>query len=223
MEDIELKNTWLAYDRKLAEAQVLNAQSWALNLRCFAEIQQKKASSKLRALTIHNIVAVIIGIFWTLILGALVWFNHFTNPFFSTSVLAIALFSVYAIYIYIRHTDIIAGIDYDNSIVVTQKKLAHLQTSTFRSIRIIWLQLPFYTSFWWNTTFVESDPSFWYIALPVFLVFLLIAIYLYRNLRPENMHKKWVRSLMLAGPELKNVSKSIAFLEEVEELKKSMI
>jgi hypothetical protein len=223
MEDIELKNTWLAYDRKLAEAQVLNAQSWALNLRCFAEIQQKKASSKLRALTIHNIIAVIIGIFWTLILGALVWFNHFTNPFFSTSVLAIALFSVYAIYIYIRHTDIIAGIDYDNSIVVTQEKLANLQTSTFRSIRIIWLQLPFYTSFWWNTTFVESDPSFWYTALPVFLVFLFIAIYLYRNLRPENMHKKWVRSLMLAGPELKNVSKSIAFLAEVEELKKSMI
>jgi glucan phosphoethanolaminetransferase (alkaline phosphatase superfamily) len=223
MEDNELKNIWLTYDKKLADAQLLNAQSWALNLRCFAEIQQKKASSKLRALTIHNIFAVLIGIVWILLLGALVWLNHFTNPYFSTSMLAILLFSLYAVFIYIRHIDIIAGIDYDNSIVETQQKLARLQASTFKSIRIIWLQLPFYTCFWWNTTFVESDPSFWYIALPVALVFLLAALFLYRNLRPENMHKKWVRSLMLAGPELKNVVKSIDFLKEVEEFKKGMM
>jgi glucan phosphoethanolaminetransferase (alkaline phosphatase superfamily) len=223
MEDAELKNIWLSYDKKLADAQLLNAQSWALNLRCFAEIQQKKASSKLRALTIHNIFAVVIGILWILILGALVVLNHFKNPYFSTSLLAILLFSVYAVFIYIRHIDIIAGIDYDKSIIETQQKLAKLQTSTFRSIRIIWLQLPFYTCFWWNTTFVESDPSFWYTALPIALAFLAVALYLYRNLRPENMHKKWVRSLMLAGPELKNVVKSIDFLKEIEEFKKGMI
>lgn len=223
MEDLELKNLWLSYDQKLANAQLLNAQSWALNLRCFAEIQQKKASSKLRALARHNIVAVVLGIIWVLCLGVLVWGNGFANVYFCISVAAIALFSLYAVIVYTRHTAIINSIDYDASVVATQEKLARLQTSTFSSIRILWLQMPFYTTFWWSKEFVATGASFWLISFPIALLFLFLAIYLYRNLRVENMHKKWVRSLMMAGPELRNVVKSMSFLEEIEAFKKEMI
>ena len=92
MEDIELQNIWQSYDRKIAEAQVLNAQSWVLNLRCFENIQQQKAASKLNALVRHNIVAVVLGIVWVLFLGILVWGNRFKNVYFSFSVSMILLF-----------------------------------------------------------------------------------------------------------------------------------
>lgn len=222
MEDLELKNLWFSYEKKLADAQLLNAQSWALNLRCFAEIQQKKAASKLRALAIHNVFAVLLGIVWVLFLGVLVWGNGFVNPYFCVSVAAIALFSLYAVIVYIRHTAIINSIDYNESVVAAQEKLARLQTSTFRSIRVLWLQMPFYTTFWWSPEFVSTGASFWLISFPITLLFVVLAVYLYRNLRVENMHKKWVRAIMMAGPELRNVVRSMAFLEEIESLRKDV-
>jgi hypothetical protein len=224
MEDLELKTIWQSYDNKIAEAQVLNAQSWALNLRCFETIQQQKAGSKLNALARHNTAAVVLGILWVLFLGILVWGNLFENICFSISISMIALFSLYAIIVYVKHIILIKQINYDESIVDTQKKLAYLQTSTFQSVRIIWLQLPFYTTWWWHGKWVfGTDLSFWLISFPITLLFALLAIYLYKNIRIENMHKKWVRSLMMAGPEYKNVMKSMAFINEIEEFKKDLI
>jgi len=224
MEDIELKNIWQSYDRKIAEAQVLNAQSWVLNMRCFETIQQQKASSKLNALARHNIAAIVLGIIWVLFLGILVWGNHFANFYFSFSVSMILLFSLYAVIIYLKHTILIKQINYEGNILDTQKKLASLQASTFQGTRIIWLQLPFHTTWWWHSSWAFSgDLRFWFISLPITLLFTLLAIYLYQNLRIENMHKKWVRLLMMAGPEYKNVASSLAFLNEIEEFKKELI
>lgn len=223
MEDKELQRLWLAYDKQIADARILNTQSWALNLRCFEELQQSKARRKLRALSRHNMFAVILGIVWILLLGLLVWGNHFQNPYFSGSVAIIALFNVYAVWAYLYHTVLIGKIDYDEDVVSTQKRLAVLQSSTFKSLRIIWLQLPFYSTFFWSTALVNSGAAFWLIAFPVTLTLTGLAIYLYRSLRVENMNKKWVRSLMMAGPELKNITRSMAFLKEVEEVKKGLI
>jgi len=50
-----------------------------------------------------------------------------------------------------------------------------------------------------------------------------MAIFLYKNIRIENMHKGWVRSLMMTGPEYKNVVRSMEFLNEIEEFKKELI
>ena len=223
MEDIELKNLWQSYDTKISNAALLNAQSWALNFRCFESIQQQKITSKLNALTRHNIAAVIIGIIWVLVLGILVWGNHFANPFFGISVSMILLFSLYAIVVYIKHIIMISQVDYDHTILDTQKKLTAIQASTFQSIRIIWIQMPFHTTWWWSISFVTSGIGFWLISFPITLLFTWLTLYIYRNLRAENMHKKWVRSLLMAGPELRNIIKSMAFLKEIEEFKKDLV
>jgi hypothetical protein len=221
MEDRDLKNIWQSYDKKIAEAIALNAQSWALNLSCFATIQQQKAASKTNALAKFKTRAIVLGIIWVLFLLFFVWGNQLQNLYFAVSLTALALFSAYAIIVYIKHIILIRQLEYDGNIIETQKKLAELQASTFKSTRILWLQMPFYTTWFWHSSWIHFDsPYFWLITFPITMFFTLLAVYLYKNIHAGNMHKKWVRSLMMAGPEYKNVMKSIKFLEEIEEFNK---
>lgn len=221
MQDTELKKIWESYDQKIAEARVLNMQSWALNFRCFETMQQQRAEKKLTSLARFNLWAVLLGICWAGFLSLLVWGNHFSNPFFSVSVGIIALFNLYAIVAYTLHTIQIRLIRYDAPVTETQQQLARLQKSTFRSTRILWLQLPFYSTWFWHSSWIlTNDASFWLIAFPITLVFVLLAVYLYRNIHPRNMNKKWVYALMMSGPEYRNLADSMGYLEEIEDFKK---
>lgn len=224
MNDSELQHIWSAYDRKINEATVLNAQSWALNLRCFEHMQYQKAQSKMRSLSRYNVIAIILGFIWAGFLGLLLIVDAFRHFYFSLSVGMIALFTVYAIAVYVKHNVMIASLDYEGPVVDTQQKLSSLQASTFQSIRIIWLQLPFYSTFFWSDGFIRTSGSkFWLIAFPITLLLFIMALIIYRSIRPENMHKKWVRSLLMAGPEYKNVMRSMVFLEEIESFKRELI
>lgn len=224
MEDIEIKNIWQSYDKKIEEARLLNLQSWALNLRCFETIQIQKAQSKLSSLSRFKIFAVALGIGWVLFLGVLVYGNHFENIYFGISVSIIMLFSIFAIAVYIKHIILIKQIDYSESITNTQKNLARLQLSTINSTRIVWMQLPFYTTWFWSSKWItDTGINFWLTAFPVTLLFFLLAIFLYKNITIENMNKKWVTALMMAGPEYKSVLKAKEFISEIEEFKKDLI
>ena len=223
MEDIELKNIWQSYDRKIDEARVLNLQSWALNLSCFETIQTQKAKSKLDSLATFKIWAVALGILWVLFLGVLVYGNRFENLYFSISVSFIMLFSIIAVVVYIKHIIIIKQINYAENITDTQKKLAQLQVSTIKYTGILWLQMPFHTTWFWHSKWILfSSVKFWLIPFPITLLFTVLAIYLYRNINLENMHKKWVRTLMMAGPEYKSVIKAIDFINEIDAFKKDL-
>jgi hypothetical protein len=223
MEDIELNNIWQSYDRKIEEARLLNLQSWALNLRCFENLQIRKAQSKLHSLYRFKTFAVVLGVVWVLFLGLLVSVNHFRNVFFSVSVTMITLFSIFAIAAYIKHIVLINQLNYSESITDMQKKLAGLQLSTINTTRIVWLQLPFYTTWFWSNQFIiDTGTRFWLIVLPVTLLFCVAAIFLFKNITTKNMHKKWVRALMMAGPEYKSVIKAREFIGQIEEFKKDL-
>jgi hypothetical protein len=221
MEDIELKEIWMEYDRKLEASRVLNLQSWALNLHCFETLQSQKVKSKLNGLAAFKTRAVVLGIVWVLFLGLLVYANQFRNMYFAVSLSAIMLVNIIIMAWYIYHIVLIRQINYTESIMDTQQKLSQLQLSTFRGLRIAWLQLPFHTTWFWHSKWIiYSSLKFWLIPFPITLCFVLLTIYLYRNLRIENMHKKWVRILMMAGPEYKSVVKAMEFMDELEEFKK---
>jgi len=222
MEDLELHKIWKAYDSKLEEIKVLNLQSWALNLHSLETIQTYKAKSKLDALATFNLWAVVLGIVWVLFLGVLVFGNRFQNPYFSVSVSMIMLFTIIAVGAYIRHIIIIKEIDYGQSITHVQKKLAQLETSTFQSTRVVWLQLPFYTTSFWHSQWIMNDPKFWLISFPITIGFTFLAIFLYRNITQENLHKKWVRTLMMSGPEYTSVLQAKNFIDEIEKFKRDI-
>jgi hypothetical protein len=213
MEDITLKNLWKAQEEKLD-------RSMKLNLFILESIQKQKAQSKLNGLARLKLVAVILGIVWSLILGVLIYGNQLQNIYFTVSAGMIMLITVLAVAQYIRHIVLIRELDYSQSITETQKKLSQLQASTFNS-RFILLQTPFYTTWFWSTAMIESNgTSFWLVAVPITLFFTVLTIWLYRNLTPGNMHKKWIKVLVKNDPEHISVMQAQHFLHEIEEFKK---
>ncbi len=218
MNDIELKNIWKTYDQKIEEAKILNLQSWAVNIKTFEYLQTHKAATILGSLSRYKKVAVILGLLWAFFLGILVYGNHFKNVYFTVSVLAIFIFTIIAIAAYVKQIILIGRINYGNSLTDTQEKLTRLKASTIKSIRVIWLQLPFYTTFFWNTEWMKSDIKFWLITFPVTLIFTFFAIWLYKNISLKNAEKKWLK-MLLGNKEWTSLINAKKYLDEIEEFK----
>jgi hypothetical protein len=212
MEDITLMNLWKAQEEKLG-------RTMRLNLFLLESMQKQKAQSKLKGLARIKTGAVILGIAYMLLLALLIYGNQFQNIYFSISLGAILLFNVLAVIIYIQHISLIRHIDYSQSITGAQEKLSRLQASTFNT-RFLFLQAPFYTTWFWSKEMVAAaGPKFWLISVPVGLLLTILAIWLYKNLKPENMHKKWVSTFIKSNPEHKSIMEAQQFLNEIEEFK----
>ncbi|MEI9957398.1 MAG: hypothetical protein WDM90_14145 [Ferruginibacter sp.] len=92
--------------------------------------------------------------------------NNFKNIYFEVSVGAIFLFSSYACVVYIQQIIFIKKLDYSDSIISTQKKLAQLQLSTINTTRIVLLQLPFHTTWFYTHQLVMHDLAFQLVHFP---------------------------------------------------------
>lgn len=212
MDDITLKTLWKTQDKKLDRAM-------KQNLFIIESMQKQKAQSKLKGLARLKLVAVILGVLWTLFLGVLVYGNQLHNIYFTVSAGMIMLITIGAIVAYIKHIVLIKEIDYGQNIITAQKKLAQLQASTFSS-RFILLQTPFYTTWFWSTEMIESSATkFCLIAVPITTIFTIVTFWLYKNLTPLKMHKKWVSWLVKNNPEYIPVIQAQKFLNEIEEFK----
>jgi hypothetical protein len=102
---------------------------------------------------------------------------------------------------------------------ISTQILLSLQASTIQLGRIAWLQLPFYSTWFWNNQWMQDSPaSFWGIAFPIACAFMTLSFWLYRNISEKNMEKKWFR-ILFNSPEWKSVRKSMQFLREIENFK----
>jgi hypothetical protein len=218
MEDTKLEEIWKAYSRSVADAKVLNMQSWAVNIKTFEYLQMHNAKSKLKSLGNFKKWAVLLGILWVLLLGTLVYGNDFRNMYFSISVMMIMIFTIIAIAVYIKHIVLINQINLSESIIEVQEKLAELQASTINIVRILWLQMPFYTTFFWSSQWITRDIKFWLISFPVTLLFIALTIWLYMNISYRNVDKRWFR-ILFGGIEWAPVIKAINYLKEIEDFK----
>jgi hypothetical protein len=208
MEEMELKRLWQACDQKLE-------RSLALNLHLVRAIQTQKAKSEIRSMRGIKVFTLLAGILWVLCLGFLVVNSlSFQRIFFVVSAGMIMVFNIIAIAVYIRHLLLMSQIDNSESVVHTQKQLAALQASTLRITGILFLQAPFYTTFWWMPGMVE-DVRFWLISVPVTGVFTYGAIWMYRNISYKNVGKRWFQRLF-SGKEWSAVEKAREFLKEID-------
>ena len=224
MDDMELQNIWKAYDQKLEEAKLLNMQSWALHIKTFEVLQSQKAKSKLNSLSRFKIWTILGGIAWIAFLFFLIFYSlSFQKIFFLVSASMIALFSLIAVIVYIQHVIWIRQIDNSDSIVEVQEKISKLQVSTLQIVRILFLQTPFYTTFFFTPKWAMSgDIWFWLISVPITILFTLLSIWLYRNINAKNAHKKWFR-ILFNSPEWTSVIKAMLFLKELEEYKNDKV
>lgn len=224
MQDLELNAIWKHYDEKLEQARLLNLQSWALNLQSFEMHQKLKANSALGKLANYKIALIIAGIVWVLFLGFLVYHSLvWSKIFFVISVSAIAIITFIAVWVYIRQVLLLKEITNTDSVVEAQEKVSRLQTGTIRIARILFLQSPFYCSWFLTVDMIQGNWwAFWFITVPIFSLFAFASVWLYFNIHIKNAHKKWFK-ILFSSREWTALQEAQDFYNEIEDFKKELV
>jgi len=212
MNELDLKNAWQSYDRKLDRLLEVNFQQ-------LKDIQSIKAESKINSFKRSHVIVMLLGVAWVWFLGFLVYHTN-GNPYFSLSIGLIILFNVFAVLLYLRHIIILSSINIAESITETQRRLVKVYTSYVQVGRVLLLQTPLYCTWWYTDELVQhGGPLFWTIQAVIVSVFTGLAIYLFRKLSLKNKSGNWVkRTDKFFGAE--KLQNAIAFLDEIEEFKK---
>jgi hypothetical protein len=208
----EFIQLWKTYDAKLEH-------SLQLNLRLLSEVQSQKTRSVLRTLMAGRAIGIVIGVLYEIILCMVCWYVR-SQPVMAVSIGVFIVVTGIAMGAYWWELVLIGRIGYAENIVDTQEKLAGIQSSIIRTLRITWIQLPFWATFFVSNELIrKGGPVFWAMEIPLVLAFTVIAIVLFRNLTPEMMERKrWVRKLA-QGTGWKSVTRAIGFMQEIKEFK----
>ena len=208
----EFQELWKSYDTRLE-------RSISISRRIFVELQQQKVGSELRPMVRARSLGIVIGFLWLALMG----FCGYVVRSQPVMVISFGVFfacTVVGIAGYIRDVSVIHRISYADSVVETQRKLAGLQSTMFRDLRLAWLQLPFWASFFVSNALIRAGGPLYYVELPIFLGLVVAAIFLYRNIRIENVQtKRWVAA-MVRGAGSKRLDRAIKLLKELEEFER---
>jgi hypothetical protein len=222
MEDLEIINLWKTQSAKLD-------QSLAINTRLLSAIQTQKAQNALQSLKQLKIGGVITGVLYIVFLAWILSIalrytianNSSAAYYFIGSITLISLINIKAVYDYIKHLIWMNQINYDGSIAEVQQKLNHLKLSIIQHSRIMFLQMPFYTTFYLSNSWFPQTSGWAYLLFQFLLTgaFCYASYWCYKTLDIKNVNSKWFKFL-IAGSGGKSVSKAMGFYNELEELKK---
>jgi hypothetical protein len=202
-------------------------QSLVINQQILRELITRKAEKAMRSLAIFTSRGILAAVIYLLLLGAVLFYavSHYTHAadYFIISIGFIFLINLKALYDYIKHLAWIRGIDYDGNVVEIQQRLAVLHASILQHTRIMFLQLPFWSTFYLSPEwFPKHTPAGWVIwQVLLTLIFVFVAIWLYRNLTKENAGKKWVKAL-LKGSGAGYIIRATEFYQEIESFRKEL-
>ncbi|MES2454619.1 MAG: hypothetical protein V4594_03725 [Bacteroidota bacterium] len=217
MEDLELMNLWKSYDQKLE-------QNLSYNRSNATEITKMKVSSLLSSMKPLKIFTILVGLVWVGY-GSIILINLFLFAFSSVSKFFLfsaglqVLLTGIALVIYLYQLVLIHQVDLDQPVLQTQRQFASLKSSTLLATRILFLQLPLWTTFYWSEQmFINTNIILLLVQGLITLSFTVAAIWLFVNIRYENRNKKWFRFLF-EGKEWTPVLKSMEMLSQIEEYK----
>lgn len=209
MEDQAILDIWKSYGKQLETHLNFDKHN--------AEALTKlKIQSFLSGMQPLKIFALFTGIIWVCFVDVLL-INVYpvANIYFLLSAGIQVLLTKLAIGIYLYQLMLIHQMDIDQPVLEIQEKISKLKSSTLWVAKILMLQLPLWTTFYWNKGMLENGNIWLYlIQILVTLIFLLVALWFFFNIRFENRHKKWFRYLF-SGKEWEPVMKSMALLEEI--------
>jgi hypothetical protein len=215
MENIEIINIWKSYDKKLDENLLLNRR----NAEDLTKIKVKSYLTSMRPMKIFTLF---IGLLWVG-LGSVVVAHLFIfaftamSKFFLISASIQLLLTAIALVLYIYQLILIHEVHIDEPILETQEKLARLRSSTLWVTRILFLQLPVWTTFYLTESlFSHGNIIFYIVQSIVTFSFTYIAFWLFVNINYKNKDKKWFR-LIFDGKEWNPVMKSIELLNQIND------
>lgn len=215
MDDINLKLLWQSAHKDLEK-------SLAINKKNTEDITRIKAQNFLSSMKPLKIFTLIVGICWVIVLGIVViylFINAYdsVSKFFLYSATIQVILSAIALFVYIYQIGLIYKIEFSEPVLVIQKKLNKLKVSTLNVTRILLLQLPVWTTFYWNETMFENgNVTLWVIQGIITLLSVFFSFWLFFNIKYENRNKRWFQ-LIFRGREWQPILQSIELLKQIEE------
>ena len=217
MNELELKKLWQTANEKLEKTLAINRIN-------SDEISQLKVYHFISSMKPIKFFTLLTGIIWVG-LGSIILSHTYlyafseSNKFFLFSASVQVGLTAIAILIYLYQLITIYQVDITDQILKTQKKLASLKITTLWVTRILFLQLPVWTTFWWTEAMFQDWNAFqWIIAGSITLAFVFAAIWLFFNIKFENRDKKWFK-LIFNGKEWIPLMESMKLLEQINEYK----
>lgn len=217
MNELELKKLWQTTNEKLEDSFVINRKNTE-------DITRIKVHNFLSSMKPIKIFTLLIGIIWvgfgTIILSHIYLYAFSeANKFFLISASVQVTLTAIALWIYLYQLITIYQVDITDPILKTQETLANLKVSTLLSARLLLLQLPVWTTFWWNDTMLTDWNLFqWVMTVTITILFTYVSIWLFFNIKYKNRNKKWFK-LIFKGKEWTPLMKSMELLEQVEDYK----
>ena len=214
MNELELKKLWQETNDKLEE-------SFAINKQYTEDIGRVKIHSILGSMKPIKIFTLLVGILWAgigVIILSSIYLNSFSdaNKFFLFSASIQVGLTAMALFIYLYQLITIYQVDITEPIIKTQKNLVGLKMSTLWVTRILLLQLPVWTTFWWNETMLTDWGILqWVVSLFFTISFTAISIWLFFNIKYENKDKKWFQ-LIFNGKEWTPLMKAMKLSEQIK-------
>jgi len=215
MNESELKKLWQTTNEKLEE-------NLALNNELKNDMTSVKVHGIIGSMKPLKIFTLIVGILWVVFgagfLGG-IFANTYqeVNKFFLYSATVQVVLTAIALGIYIFQLIKIYQVEITDPILQTQKKLAELKVSTLWVARIMFLQIPVWTTFWWNETMLNDWNALqWGVTLSVTIAATILSIWLFMNIKYENRNKRWF-NLIFTGKEWSPLMKSIEMLDQIKD------
>jgi hypothetical protein len=215
MNDTDLKYLWQAGNNQIA----INQKSDKTSLD---RLTKRNVSHFLSSMKPIKIFTLLVGLLWVLGIGYVLiklTINAYdqVSPYFLYSTFFQVMLTAMAVILYIIQLSTLYSIDFNKPVVILQKTLINLKASTLNVTKILILQLPFWTTFYWNESMFKNG------TLPLFILqgaitisFTCLAIWLFVNLKYENADKWWFK-LLLQGKEWEPLITSIGILNDMEE------
>ncbi|HRP30759.1 MAG TPA: hypothetical protein PKV73_02680 [Agriterribacter sp.] len=217
MNEAELKNLWLATSQKM-EAQ------FVINIKNTEDLARMKTYHLLGSMKPIKIFTILAGLLWVgggigILTPVYLFAFEKANKYFLFSATIQIVLSAIALFVYVYQLVLIYQTEITEPILKTQERLARLRISTLWVTRILFLQLPVWTTFWWyGNPFTDWTLLQLLVSFSVTMLFAAVAVWLFFNIKFENRNKKWFR-LIFDGREWSPLLKSMEILEEVEAYK----
>jgi hypothetical protein len=215
MNDTDLKYLWQAGYEQIAISQKSDKTS-------LDNLTKRNVSHFLSSMKPIKIFTLLVGLLWVFSIGYVLiklTINAYdqVSLYFLYSAYFQVMLTAMAVILYIIQLSTLYSIDFNKPVVILQKTLINLKASTLNVIKILILQLPFWTTFYWNESMFKNG------TLPLFILqgavtisFTCLAIWLFFNLKFENADKWWFK-LLLQGKEWEPLITSIDILNDMEE------
>lgn len=214
MEELALKELWQSYNNRLEESLLINKKNTE-------SITKMQAVSLLYSIKPIKIFAILVGIGWVFVIDTFLWqLFEVASLFFLISAGIQVILTKLALFIYLYQLIVIYQIDISEPVVATQEKLASLRSSSLWVARILFLQLPVWTTFYLRKEMFDvTNQSYVIVNMAITLLFALVSLWLFFNIKYSNKDKKWFR-MIFGGKEWDNVLKSIALYNDIQDFKK---